>query len=86
MTLSERSKLRRLQALYGRQCEGYHNGDPHPASSDPQDKDKNSKLWGKDADATADRFQEYAESLGYKAVFNGIYPSVEKLDGAVSLS
>ena len=80
---SDAKNVRRLSRLI-HQCamEQTHacNGDPHSRVADPTDKNACSNAWDVNSQATADRIEPLARSLGFDGVdySGGLYPTLKK--------
>ena len=79
MPLEKVELLVRLSKRAGSANEHHCNGDPHPGSSNREDKADNSRLWGNDVDAITGHIARLVQPYGFtEVVYTGLYPTLKR--------
>lgn len=79
MTGDEVRRLVRLARMAGERNERFCNGDPHPNSSDPEDKSENSAHWATSMNAVTDAIIELITPHGFTGVeYTGLGPTLKR--------
>ena len=72
-------KIVRLAKEIGKLNEHFCNGDPHPGNPTPEDKNRNSELWGNAVDVAVAELAGFANAYGFtEVVFTGLGPTLKR--------
>ena len=86
MPAAEVESLCTLASLAKECNEGFSNGDPHEASTDPKNKAENARCWEREVDKATERIAKLVSPYGFTGIeYTGLRPCLKRGDQFVEI-